>query len=57
MLTALHSTTDLRFAPDKDYLPVDAFIDKPIDPDALVEKVNTMLSKGAVPADPIAQRR
>jgi len=57
MLTALHSTTDLRFAPDKDYLPVDAFIDKPIDPDDLVKKVNTMLSKGSVPVDPAAQRR
>ncbi|HEY4690643.1 MAG TPA: response regulator [Anaerolineae bacterium] len=43
MLTALHSTTDLRFAPDQDYLPVDAFIDKPIDPDALIKKVNELL--------------
>lgn len=44
MLTALHSTTDLRFAPDKDFLPVDAFIDKPIDPDDLVKTVNALLS-------------
>jgi CheY-like chemotaxis protein len=43
MLTALHSTTDLRFAPDQDYLPVDVFIDKPIDPDALISKVNALL--------------
>ena len=26
MMTAIHSTTDLRFAPDRDYLPVDVFI-------------------------------
>lgn len=45
MLTALHSTTDLRFAPDADYLPVDAFIDKPIDPDQLVNTVDALLAK------------
>jgi len=45
MLTALHSTTDLRFAPDQDYLPVDVFIDKPIDPDVLINKVNALLKK------------
>jgi CheY-like chemotaxis protein len=44
MLTALHSTTDLRFGPDKDYLPVDAFVDKPIDPDDLVSKVQMLLA-------------
>jgi CheY-like chemotaxis protein len=45
MLTALHSTTDLRFAPDEDYLPVDVFIDKPIDPDRLIKAVNGLLVK------------
>ena len=45
MLTALHSTTDLRFGPDEDYLPVDAFVDKPIDPDRLIAKVNDLLAK------------
>jgi len=45
MLTALHSTTDLRFAPDADYLPVDAFLDKPIDPDRLIHTVNELLVK------------
>lgn len=43
MLTAIHSTTPLRFAADEDYLPVDAFMDKPIDPDELVEKVAALL--------------
>ncbi len=45
MMTAIHSTTDLRFAPDRDYLPVDVFVDKPIDPDVLIRKVNTLLEK------------
>jgi CheY-like chemotaxis protein len=43
MLTAIHSTTPLRFGPDQDYLPVDDFVDKPIDPDALVKKVEALL--------------
>lgn len=45
MLTAIHSTTPLRFEPDIDYLPVDLFVDKPIDPDDLIGKVNWILSK------------
>ncbi len=45
MLTALHSTTDLRFTPDEDYLPVEAFLDKPIDPDRLIRTVNGLLVK------------
>ncbi len=45
LLTAIHSTTPLRFGPDEDYLPVDEFIDKPIDPDALVKKVEELLEK------------
>ena len=44
MLTSIHSTTPVRFGPEEDYLPVDVFIDKPIDPEALVAKVNEMLS-------------
>jgi len=45
MLTAIHSTTPLRFGPDEDYLPVDEFVDKPIDPDNLVKKVATLLAR------------
>jgi CheY-like chemotaxis protein len=43
MLTAIHSTTPLRFGPDEDYLPVDAFVEKPLEPSVLVEKVAAML--------------
>lgn len=43
MLTAIHTTTSLRFGPDEAYLPVDDFVDKPIDPDVLLEKVRALL--------------
>lgn len=45
MLTAIHTTTPLRFGPEADYLPVDDFIDKPIDPDLLVQKVDGLLKR------------
>jgi CheY-like chemotaxis protein len=45
MLTALHSTTPLRFGPDEDYLPVDDFVEKPLEPSELVEKVGKLLKK------------
>lgn len=44
MLTSIHSTTPLRFGPDKDYLPVDTFMEKPIDPDELVARVAELLA-------------
>ena len=45
MLTAIHSTTPLHFEPDIDYLPVELFVDKPIDPDDLIGKVDWILSR------------
>jgi two-component system alkaline phosphatase synthesis response regulator PhoP len=45
MLTAIHSTTPLRFEPDIDYLPVELFVDKPIDPDDLNGKVDWILNR------------
>ena len=45
MLTAIHSTTPLRFEPDIDYLPVELFVDKPIDPDDLIGKVDWILNR------------
>jgi CheY-like chemotaxis protein len=45
MLTAIHTTTPLRFAPDEDYLPVDAFLDKSADPDELLSRVDELLKK------------
>jgi adenylate cyclase len=46
MLTSVHSTTELRFAPDEDYLPVDAFLDKSADPEQIVAKVKELLDRG-----------
>ena len=37
-----------RFAPDENFLPVDVFIDKPVDPDVLLDTVNTLLGKKRV---------
>jgi two-component system alkaline phosphatase synthesis response regulator PhoP len=45
MLTAIHSTTPLRFGPEQDYLPVDDFVEKPIEPSALVAKIRGLLDK------------
>ena len=45
MLTAIHSTTPLRFEPDIDNLPVELFVDKPIDPDDLIGKIDWILSQ------------
>jgi len=45
IFSAIHATTPLRFESDQDYLPVDGFLDKPLDPSVLVEKVNALLRK------------
>ena len=45
MLTAIHTTTSLRFGPDEAYLPVDDFVEKPIDPDVLLEKVQELIER------------
>jgi CheY-like chemotaxis protein len=45
VLTAIHTTTPLRFAPDEDYLPVDAFLEKSAAPEELLAKVNELLER------------
>jgi len=47
MLTSIHSTKKVpyRFAPDEDYLPVDVFLDKPIEPEQLVDTIQEMLGR------------
>ena len=47
ILTAIHSTTPMRFGPDEDYLPVDDFVEKPISPDQLLEKIEVLLNRQA----------
>jgi len=52
MLTAIHQRTELRFYPDSgdgtykagEYLPVQDFVDKPVDPKNLVMRVEKVLS-------------
>jgi CheY-like chemotaxis protein len=52
MLTAIHGKTDLRFYPDSgdgtyapgEYLPVQEFLDKPIDPRELLDRVAKVLA-------------
>jgi len=43
MLTAIHSTTPLRFSPDEYYLPVQNFLEKPVEPKVLLDKVHKLL--------------
>jgi CheY-like chemotaxis protein len=45
MLTSVHTTTPLRFAPDEDYLPVDAFLEKSSGPDEVLAKVKELLGE------------
>lgn len=45
MLTAIHSTTPLRFSPDDDFLPVDVFLEKPVEPEVLLNKVRDLLGE------------
>ncbi|MGD9316824.1 MAG: hypothetical protein PVG56_08330, partial [Anaerolineae bacterium] len=45
MLTAIHSTTPLRFGPEEDYLPVDDFVEKPVEPGTLVQKIEGLLEQ------------
>jgi len=52
VVTALHDTTDLRFYPDQsddtyqagEYLPVQEFVDKPVEPADLLSRVERVLS-------------
>ena len=49
MLTAIGQRTGMKFdlATDGDYLPVDDFLEKPVQPTVLVEKIETLLSRKA----------
>jgi DNA-binding response OmpR family regulator len=47
MLTAVHSVRKVpyRFAAHEEYLPVDVFMDKPVEPETLVETIEEMLGE------------
>ncbi len=52
VLSAIHGTTELRFYPDSgdgtyragEFLPVQDFVDKPVDPPRLLERISRVLS-------------
>jgi len=48
MLTSIHARRQVpyRFAPDDEWVPVDVFLDKPVEPEMLVNKVVEMLGEG-----------
>ncbi len=48
ILTSIHARKQVsyRFAPDDDWIPVDVFLDKPVEPAMLVNKVVEMLGEG-----------
>lgn len=45
VITAIHTQSEFRFSPetDKEYLPVDDFVEKPIKPRDFIEKVEKLL--------------
>jgi DNA-binding response OmpR family regulator len=43
MLTSLAKVTGMSYGADKDLVPVDAFVEKPVDPAVLVRKVAELL--------------
>lgn len=47
MLTSIHNIKKVpyRFVPDEHYLPVDVFLDKPIEPNQLVNTIREMLGE------------
>ena len=45
MLTSVSKVTGMRFDRDDDLLPVDAFLEKPVKPDFLLQKINELLKK------------
>ena len=46
MLSGIHEVKKMRyrFAPDETYLPVDIWLDKPVEPDIFLEIIRTTLS-------------
>jgi hypothetical protein len=49
-LTSIHRTTAHRFGPREDSLPVDAFLEKPVPADQLLDTIDALLKKKNSPA-------
>ena len=48
MVTSIANTDYAELFPTDEYIPIDAFLSKPIDPDRLIKKVKTILAGIAV---------
>ena len=55
ILSCIHDRKKVpyRFAPDTEYLPVDVFLDKPVKPEVLLEKIEELLGERRVSPDQI----
>jgi hypothetical protein len=47
MITSVNDSIPFRIEPDRTWLPVDAFIEKPVDPVLLVSIVDRILKAGS----------
>jgi CheY-like chemotaxis protein len=45
MVTSINETVPYKFERDDTWLPVDSFVEKPIEPKQLLEKVSSMLNR------------
>ncbi len=45
LVTSVNTKVPFKFAPDETWLPVDKFIEKPIEPQRLLDEVNRALAK------------
>lgn len=43
MITAINETVPFKYEPDDTWLPVDAFLEKPVDPDRLLAEIDKRL--------------
>ncbi len=46
MLTSISKVLGMDFSKDNEMIPVNEFVEKPVEPDALVKKVEQLLKKG-----------
>ena len=49
MVTSVNSTVPFKFEPDETWLPVDALIEKPIEPERLLEEISKMVNNPKKP--------
>jgi len=55
MLTSISRVTGLEYGQDDDLVPVDVFLEKPVDPRTLAAKVEALLARKSTPPAVVAQ--